>query len=631
MYLYNNSASNFIDDINYNRLSGILENGFINYYGHRPAYSEITSWINSLQFIGNQISSNKLYDVYLAIEYELPYSSKRIDCIFFGYGKDNSKNVIITELKQWSSVKMSPIEGNVYVYISNGMRTEPHPSMQVRGYYNYLKDFMDVFYKNNLNLYACAYCHNYNDKNNILLNSEFAAYTDLFPLFIKNDAKKFGDYLLNKLNNGKGSNVFKDFIGSNIRPSRKLIDYTSDILRNQKVFSLVDDQITANNAIIDRAKKASKVKNKSVIIVSGGPGTGKSVIALNAMATLLSMNLSVYHATGSKAFTSALRNMVGENPSHLFNYFNSFKQTKENEINVLIADEAHRLRKTSNNRFTKIDQRSSKSQIEELINVAKVSVFFIDEHQVVRPEEIGSISMIKKTAQELNADIYEFELKSQFRCNGSDGYLNWIDTLLNIYDSGNVKLTDSDNMSFNIVDNPEDLRDIITMKNKENKNSARIIAGFCWPWSPPNEEGTLKNDIVINEFKATWEYKDSNVKLTSKPSTSPWYLWSIDDRCQYQVGSIYTVQGFEFDYIGLIWGNDLIYDNNIHDWVGKPENSYDSVVKRDKKNFNEHIKNIYRTLLSRARYGVYVYFVDEDTKNFVKSRIDINKIQQKQP
>ncbi len=621
MFLYKNSSKNFIDDVNNNSISTQLFTNFLNYYRRKPSSGEVTAWINSLQFVKNELSANNLLDVWIMIEYELPYSSGRIDCIFFGSGVDNSKNVIVMELKQWSNVNLiytgDDINGNVLTYVGGAEREEPHPSEQISGYYYYLKDFMDIF-SNGINLYGCAYCHNYSSDS--LLDNYFDDLLLKFPLFTKNDFTKLGTYLKDRLANGNSLDVFSRFTHSNIKPSKKLVEYTSKILENQKIFTLLDDQITANNTVISNAKKASKLKNKAVIIVSGGPGTGKSVIALNAMAELLSQGLKVYHATGSKSFTSSLQKIVGSRAKNLFTYFNSFSNTKNNEIDVLIADEAHRLRISSNNRFTKKEKRSTIPQIEELINVAKVSVFFIDEYQVVRPQEVGTISMIENTAKKYNANVYKYELKTEFRCGGSDGYLNWIDNLLEVRDTQNKILTPVDKMQFEIMDSPEKLRDKIIGLNNKNPNSARMVTGFCWPWSDPSNDGTLKDDIIIGNFRATWELKDTNIKFTSRPKTSKWYLWPIDPECVYQVGSIYTIQGFEFDYIGLIWGNDFVYDNSKQKFVGKSENSADPIIKRD-RNFTEHVRNIYRTLLTRARYGVFVYFVDKDTEEFVKSMI----------
>ena len=468
MRLYQNSAQELINDLNDNKLSDKLKQSFVAYYGHNPPQGEYNAWNNSFQFIKNELQENKLYDIYVIIEYELPYSARRIDVILMGCGTENIKNIIVVELKQWSSAKLSKIEGNIITYVGHQEREVLHPSEQVAGYYYYMKDFMEIFNRDNYELYGCSYCHNYSRSDKTLLDVSFNNVLAKFPLFTKDDFKKFGEYLKSKLLNGNGFDVYNDFITGDIKPSKKLVDYTSDILKNQKVFSLIDEQILANNTIIDRAKKAAILKHKSVIIVEGGPGTGKSVIALNAMAELLSKGYKVYHATGSKAFTSSLQKIVGSGE----------KNRPTDDIDVLIADEAHRIRKSSNSRYTRPEKRSALPQIEEMINAAKVSVFFIDEHQLVRPEEIGSIKLITEAAKKFGAEVHNFQLKTQFRCSGSDGYLNWIDPLLNINDTGNEFLSKNEKMEFKIVNSPQILMDEMNLRNSKDPNSARMVAGF---------------------------------------------------------------------------------------------------------------------------------------------------------
>ena len=394
------------------------------------------------------------------------------------------------------------------------------------------------------------------------------------------------------------------------------------MIHGQQIFNLLDEQIVANNTIIDRAKKFSKLRNKSVIIIKGGPGTGKSVIALNALAELLSKGLKVYHATGSKAFTSTLRKIVGFRTALLFKYFNSFTTHKENEIDVLICDEAHRIRKTSNSRFTRIESRSNVPQIEELVKASKVSIFFIDEFQIVRPDEVGNIELIMETAKKYDAEIFEFELKTQFRCSGSDGYLNWVDNTLGIRETANPFLFEHEKMEFKIFSSPKLLYEAIMQKNLQKQNSARLVAGFCWPWSDTKPDGTLVEDVVIGDFKMTWEAKNESKKLAlGIPKAA---LWAFDPNGVSQVGSIYTIQGFEFDFVGIIFANDLKYNPNNKDWVGVPENSCDSQVKRAKgKDFTKYVKNVYRTLLTRGMKGVYVYFMNKNTEDFFRSRIKI--------
>ncbi|MBI2545388.1 MAG: DUF2075 domain-containing protein [Candidatus Aenigmarchaeota archaeon] len=405
-----------------------------------------------------------------------------------------------------------------------------------------------------------------------------------YPLFSKQDVKKLGEFLKDKLSKDSGFQVFNRFVNSPIRPSKKLLDHVGDMINKQQVFNLIDDQIAAYNAIMYRANRQSKQHEKSVIIVKGGLGTGKSVIALEVMGELMRKGKTVFHATGSSAFTKTLRKLVGKRAEKFYKFFFNFTKLKENEINVLICDEAHRIRKTSND----------------------------DEHQIVRPNEIWNVELIKNAAKKLEvseSNIFEFELKTQFRCSGSDTYLQWLENILDIRESDIQTLTKATGMEFKIFDSPHELKKAIEQKNKEKGNSARIVAGFCWPWSEPRPDGSLVNDVKIGDFEMPWENKKEA------------WTWATNESGMDQVGTVYTAQGFEFDYIGVIFSNDLVYDKKQKKWISKPENSQDSVVKRGNKNLTEHLKNVYRVLMSRAHKGVYVYFMDKDTKEFFKSKI----------
>ena len=622
MILYSGEASAFIKDTNFNRIADKLKEAFENYYYHKPASNEITSWVNSLQYAKNILDVNQLHQTMVMLEYELPYSNQRIDMTIFGKDDNNVDNVVVVELKQWSKVEPCDIDDNIIVYIGGKRKMRSHPSFQVQGYHNYLKDFVTLFEEDpKVNLSSCVYCHNY-PKKGVLLSDKFAKILEQHPVFTKDDFEQISIYLKQRLAHGNGLELFNRFRNAGIRPSKKLISHAKEMIQGQKAFYLLDDQITANNTIIDRAKKCTKLKNKSVIVIKGGPGTGKSVIALNAVAELLNKGCTVYHATGSKSFTVTLRKIVGSRADKLFKYFNTFKEKKyeENSVDVLICDEAHRIRKTSNDRYTRKEHRSDIPQIDELIRVAKVSIFFIDDYQIVKPVEIGSSKLIKKTALKFNADIYEFELRTQFRCSGSDGYLNWIDNTLGIRTTINKILTNQEKMDFRIFKSPNDLYDAIKRKNKQKPNSARMVAGFCWPWSNPKADGTLVEDVVIGDFKMSWEGRDNKILAKNIP---PWFLWAFDSNGVKQCGCIYTVQGFEFDYIGVIFGNDLIYDPKKKEWVGKRENSCDPTLNVD--NYIDYAKHVYRVLLTRGMQGCYVYFLDKDTEKYFRSIIKKEK------
>jgi DUF2075 family protein len=614
MRLYEGTIQEFMDDVIRSTIADKMAVKYKEFYRKEVNDSEYRSWQQSSNFLRNAFEFSKLTENKIILEHKLPYSDRRIDVILFGIEINGVASIVLIELKQWSNdnVEDCETEGNVVVNFGRFKKEFPHPSLQVEGYHWNLKDYYKIFEENPpTDLSSCVFCHNYLKKENaVLYLQKFERITNEYRVFSKQEVEELGSYLKGRLSNGTGLEVFNRFINSPIRPSKKLLEHTSEMINKQQVFTLIDDQIAAYNAIMHRAKKLSESKEKSVIIIKGGPGTGKSVIALEVMAELLRKGKNVYHATGSSAFTKTLRSILGKRSQERFKFFFHFTNHKDNELDVLICDEAHRIRKDSADYGVPYDLKSKNPQADDLVRSAKLAIFFIDEHQIVRPNEIGSVDLIRKSAEKFNAKIYEFELRTQFRCSGSDSFLQWLENILDIRESEMQILTKDNQMEFIIFDSPTEMQKAIEERNKEKPNCARIVAGFCWPWSKPNRDGTLKNDVVIGDFKMPWEKKDE------------FWKWATHDSGMEQVGTVYTAQGFEFDYIGVIFGNDLVYDKKRQTWMSKPENSYDSMVKRNNEMFTQHLKNVYRVLMSRAHKGVYVYFMGKDTENFFRSRIE---------
>jgi len=614
MILYEGTIERFNEDVMQNCIADRAAEKYRAYYKKNPADREYRSWAISLAILNNSFHYAGLKDNHIIVEYELPYSSRRIDVLLFGYDMDGEENIVMMELKQWSNqhVQDAETEGNVVVDYGQFKREQPHPVLQVQGYYFGLKDFLKIFQeKNSPELSASVYLHNYSkNKDAILFSPEFSKLIKTFPLFAKEDAVELGRYLKKRLQGGRGQIIYERFARSPIEPSKKLLDHTSEMINKQQIFNLIDEQIAAYNAIMHKAKQLVKTKQKSVVIVKGGPGTGKSVIALEVMGELLRKGKTVFHATGGAAFTNTLRRIVGVRARGLFKFFFSFTKHPDNSIDVIICDEAHRIRENSNDYGVPSAFRSRNPQIDDLIRPAKLSIFFIDEFQVVRPKEVGSVAMIKEAAKRFGIDdknTAEFELKTQFRCSGSDAYLQWLEHVLEIRDT---EITEFDaKMEFRIFDNPSDMMSEIRNRNREKPNSARIAAGFCWPWSEPKRDGSMVNDVKIGSFEMPWERKDQ------------FWKWATDDSGMEQVGTVYTAQGFEFDYIAVIFGNDLVFDLAENKWRAVPENSHDTQIKRNNPNLANHLKNVYRVLFSRAHRGVYVYFMDKDTEKYFRSHL----------
>ena len=622
MRLYSGTSKQFILDNVQNQIADKLKAAFFKYFRYNPSPSEVNSWRNSLRAISLLFQHANLLDHGIILEYQLPLTSKRIDCLICGEDSEGNKNAIIIELKQWDVCKEAPGENEVLTWVGGAERELLHPAVQVYQYKKYLEDLHSSFNGSDgsVHLNACTYLHNYSFLNaDVLFAEKFQRILSECPIYTADDTSKMSTYLTAQLDRGNGEEVLKKIESGGYASSKKLMDHVASIIEGRPEYILLDEQLLVFDKVKLEAEQRLKSDKKAVIIVRGGPGTGKSVIAINLMAHLLKNGKDTHYATGSKAFTETLRKKIGARGSSQFKYFNSYSNAKADQIDVLIADEAHRIRETSNNRFTKKTLRSDTPQIEELLKVSKLSVFFIDDRQNVRPNEIGSAEYIKDTAIKMGCEVFEYTLEAQFRCSGSDAFVNWIDNTLGVRRTANVIWDSREEFDFKIVGSPHELFDKIKKKNDEKANSARLVAGFCWPWSDPLADGILNLDVQIGDFKMPWEGKDGFRLAKGIPPAS---LWAFDPNGVNQIGSIYTIQGFEFDYVGVIIGPDLCYNFENQTWIGLREKSADSVVKRSGEKLVELLKNTYRVLLSRGMKGCYVYFVDKETEKFFKSRIE---------
>lgn len=621
MRLYAGTSKQFIDDNIQNQIAGKLNNAFFDHFRYHPSDAEVRSWRNSLRAMSLVIQSAELTDHGIILEYQLPLSSRRLDCLVCGKDSEKQDNAVIVELKQWERCK--PSDGDrIVTWLGGANRETLHPSVQVGGYQHYLLDTHTAFYEGEepVSLSSCSYLHNYSfAKDDPLLDPKFNKYLEHFPLFTEDDVDRISEFLFSRMDRGDGLDVLNRIETSKYRPSKKLMDHVANIIDNKPEYTLLDEQLVVYDKVLTLASKGFHSKATEVILVKGGPGTGKSVIAINLMADLLKAGYNAQYATGSRAFTETLRKVIGRRGSIQFKYFNSYMNAENNEIDILIADEAHRIRKTSANRFTRKSERNDEPQINELLNASKVAVFFIDDNQVVRPDEIGSIEYVKDAAARKNCNIHEYELDIQFRCSGSEAFVNWVNNTLGIERTANVLWDQSENFDFKIIESPEKLEDAIKEKISDG-STGRVCAGFCWQWSKkPDEHGMLCEDVIIDQYQRPWNARPDATGLAKEIPKSNY--WAYDPNGINQIGCIYTAQGFEFDYVGVIWGKDLVYNWDSNEWEGRKEESHDSNVKRA-KDFTNYVKNVYRVLLTRGLKGCYVYFVDKETEKFFRSRIE---------
>lgn len=655
--LYQESQSQFIRDVERNLVSQKMRHA-AELAGIHSAENEIASWENNAPHVSRLLTQCGAKDSYVTFEFLVPFSRKRIDCMIYGKGDDNSENVIHIELKQWSNktVGLAESEGNftadestsrqhddvifnVEAFTGHANRIVAHPSQQVKGYQGYLSNFIEVFSNHEVTLTGLAYCYNYtkNDesKPTYLFDKKYSTLLSQFPTYAKDQFDELTNKMTILLRNGSGLSIFNKVMQSNIRPSKKLLNEVSTMIESGDIsaFSLIEDQIVARNIIIDKIREMranSSRDKKNIIIVNGGPGTGKTVIALHILAELAKLSnngygLNVHYATKSKPLLEGVRAQLTPRSRMLFSNVTSFvpSSSDEDSVDVLLVDEAHRIQKNANSQYTKAENRTNLSQIDTIIRAAKITVFFIDDRQAIRGVEIGSASMIREAAERWNASVEECELKSQFRCNGSDNYLNWLEQVL--YNKQVTSHFDTEDFDLRIMDSPQKMYESLVEQNNVPGQTARLMAGFCWPWSTNVVNGDLVKDVKIGTFAMPWETHDKVDRKSLSVSYPRWYEWAYKPEGINQVGCIYTSQGYEFDYAGVIIGPDLKYDPVEDKIITDKSACKDPVLRRTQKEatmtFDDYVRNIYRVLMSRGMKGCYLYVCDDNLRTYLKGLI----------
>jgi hypothetical protein len=624
VHLYQGTSEQFIADAVQARLASQLADRFFQEFRYKPAQSEVMSWQNSLAAMANVLQLADLRDQGIIVELKLPLSSKRLDVMITGSNPAVGDAAVIVELKQWTEVSRSNITDCVTVKYGGGHEKDAlHPSRQVAQYQRYLQDTHPAFSDGAIELNACSYLHfaQY-DPTSPLYHADFETLLALNPLFTGSSVNKLAGFLEEHVVGPDDGSILERVVATAFKPHKRLLDYVARVIQNEPVFTLLDEQLVAFNAIMDSVKAAGQNQQEVVFLVEGGPGTGKSVIAVNLVAELSALGLRTLHLTGSKAFTENLRKIVGSRAGAMFKYFRDTATVAPGEkLDVAILDEAHRIRTISTNRFTPAKARNGKAQIDDILDSTKTAVFFIDDLQVVRPGEVGSTDLIRETAAKRGLEVRDFKLEAQFRSNGSDSFIQWVDNTLELARTPQVLWPMDDEFDFRIVPSVQELDRLIRLRASEGA-TARLTAGFCWPWSDPDANGNLVEDVRVGEWAMPWNAQANAGKLA--PGIPKSDFWASDPKGIEQVGCVYTAQGFEFDYVGVIFGPDLVYRSMDGGWVGQPKESFDRVVSRGvtTAEFTDFVKSTYRVLLTRGLRGCYVSFADAGTRDFVASRTE---------
>ena len=618
MIVYSASKREFVEDASANIIhekigAEVKRRGIA---GGSP--SEIASWRNSMQFMLTVINDDALPDdAGVSIEYAIPLTSRRVDFILTGKDQDRQDTAVIIELKQWSKVSKTDKDALVSTYVGGGVRETSHPSYQAWTYASLIEDYNETVRKEAIALKPCAYLHNL-DSATAINDPFYREHTNKAPVFISKDVKALNEYLKRYIKHGDSDNIMYRIEHGKIKPSKNLADSLASMLRGNSEFLMIDDQKLVYETALDLSCRGD-IDNRQVLIVEGGPGTGKSVVAINLLVELTKRGMLAQYVTKNAApravYSAHLKGTMTKNRiDNLFKGSASYTGTQAGLFDGLIVDEAHRL--MEKNRYDKL----SENQVKELISASKLTVFFIDEDQTVTWSDIGSKVEIQKWADSLGAKVTELKLESQFRCNGSDGFLAWVDDVLAIRKTANNTLNNID-YDFRVFDNPNDMMQTIREKNVV-ANKARMVAGYCWDWVSKN--GSTDKDIKIQEhnFEAQWNLSKNG------------YAWIIGGASVNEVGCIHTCQGLELDYVGVIIGTDLIVrdgevitDATKRSKMDSSIRGYKKLLKSDpyaaREKADRIIKNTYRTLMTRGQKGCFIFCCDPETNAYFKREISV--------
>lgn len=617
MLVYNSTKSGFSQDVKANCIDDKILEAFQRQLGHSTSIAEVQAWRNSMQFMHNVLADDDIpEDAGVAIEYRLPSSNKRIDFILTGKNAENMDTAVIIELKQWSEVKATGKDGVVSTWIGYAEREVSHPSYQAWTYAALLEDFNEVVRSDGILLKPCAYLHNCTS-GDAILSSFYRDHLERAPAFLKSDSLKLAEFIKKYVRHGDRDKIMYRIDQGRIRPSKSLADCLLSLLQGNSEFLMIDDQkIVYENAL--HLADVSEREGKQVLIVEGGPGTGKSVVAINLLVEMTNRGKVVHYVTKNAApravYEARLAGTLRKTRiNNLFKGSGSYTDSNKDVIDALIVDEAHRLNARSG-----MYQNQGENQVKEIINAAKCSVFFIDEDQRVTFKDIGEKEEIRRWARTLGARVRELGLQSQFRCNGSDGYLAWVDNALQIRVTANESL-DGIDYDFRVFDSPAKLRDAIFVKNKIN-NKARLVAGYCWDWVSKKDSKAF--DIVFpdHDFAMKWNLADDGS------------LWIVKPESVSEVGCIHTCQGLEVDYVGVIIGNDFVVRNGrVVTDAGKRSRQdssvkgYMTLLRSDpdlaRSKADAIIRNTYRTLMTRGAKGCYIYCTDPETAEWFASMV----------
>ena len=626
MIIYSGTIGDLYQDLLYNKLADNIESCFRKHGIMHNNPSERRAFNNSFNFVRNVLDISKIsFDVKVAIEFKLPVSGGRVDFMLTGKDKNGQDSAVIVELKQWEEVKETDGE-DILTYVGHGERIVTHPSYQAWGYATLIENYNEDVRLNHVKLHPCSYLHNFPinlDKANLLKGSKFDDLINRSPCFLRTDNGAMAKFINDHIASADDGRVLRLINEGKLLPSKMVQNSLKGILNGEGIFNLIDEQKVAYELILSVIKACREDGRKHVIFVKGGPGTGKSIVAMHLMAAMLQNGHNACYVTQNEAPRDYFYKILSQEGKKgvfapLFLGPQSFYSVPDDQYDLVLVDEAHRIKKKST--FNK--SSSLPTQTRAILDSSRVTVFFIDENQIVRNDDFGSIEYLQDEAEQVGAIVHqgeEFVLKTQFRCIGGNAYSDFIDNLLGIRPNEQKRLLGTD-YKFRVFDDPAEMREAIKSLNTNNRS--RLVAGFCYKWVTQNIDSRAKQsdlyDINIGDFHAKWNFKMDRDTV-----------FALDEDSADRVGCIHTVQGLEFDYVGVIIGKDLYYEDGkvktnylVHPSGPGGDHSFDGLYHhQDDAKADRLVRNIYRVLMTRGQKGCFVYCEDPALRDYIRKKI----------
>ncbi len=663
MIVYQETIGKFIDhcrDVDANgeckQIADIIQREMINAGLGAANESQMRAWRRSLPIVAKALKGTSMdRNIDVAIEYKINQQKNRIDFLVYGTDENGQRNVIIIELKQWSRVQKSALSRHVLANVGEGrMEDHWHPSYQAQNYANCIEGFNINVKKESINLHACSYLHNMPNGYRTFMESEeaFPLVKRSSPCFLEADANKLVAFL-EKYVKKPQNDILYEIDLSELAPTKQLAGMLKSALRGNEFFSYDDNQSYAVATIVAKTKEAIELNKKTVIIIKGGAGTGKSIVALNALGQLVhpkegpSINAAYFTTNGAPRYLYLEELIKGierhrrkkqktkeELEAQALGAFlkntTVLKGGGENDFKCGIFDEAHRIFDFKGGTGVRKDDHI----FEQTVRKCLVSVFFIDEDQAVTCDDYATIERIREVAHKYHADIIEdprLELTSQFRCMGGEDYTSFIKSFLG-YNADHPRYKLDARYDFRVFDDASEMMELIRQKDEEEKAAiaerkgllfddntesgrCRVVAGYTFKWISKKEDRDGPSyDIVLDngKFRAKW-----NLFRAID------YSWLNDPESVNEVGCVHSSQGLDMNYCGVIIGDDLVYrdghiciDTETHP---SKDRAFFSTTPRDV--VRKIIRNTYNVLLTRGMKGTYVYCKDKALGEYLKSLI----------